>query len=103
MTTPSLPLGTYRIEFTTLHNATAVNAAPRVQVRVDNTVLFDGGYFAAEVKDPNATRFEHYCSSDIFTGSGVLPIYIEYRRIGGNATPETVSIHYSSITIWRVQ
>jgi hypothetical protein len=106
-TTTSLPQGTYRIAFLTLHNATKNNAAPRVQIQVTDgtgtTTLFGGGYFAAEVKDPNPDRFEHYYGADFYTGSGVFDIDINYRRIGGGGgTPAIVSITYSRITIWRI-
>ena len=100
MTTPSLPSGTYRIEFITIHQSRSNAVTVGVQVQVNNSsVLFGGNIFAKEGNDAATTQKESYTGADYYTGSGVLSIDIDYNKHAGTGT---AYMFYSRITIWRV-
>jgi len=99
LTTPSLPSGTYRIEFLVLYNSRSPTTSIEIEVLVNSTRLFNGDSFVKEGKDANVDQREHFTGSDFYTGNGVLNIDINYRRSRGSGTP---AVRYSKISIWRI-
>lgn len=101
LTTPNLSVGTYRVDFTTIHNAGNPNTTPGVRLVLngDPNYFFGGQIFAKQQVDANPVQRESYHGADFFVGNGVNTIELQFSRVSGN---QPVEILFSSISIWRV-